>query len=412
MKVEDVDLRRIKSTLIINYCGRSGSYLLSNLMDGHSEILSCPPHSLNKVIENIMTIKFDIKNHTQIMTSDSIIEDIVKCQPFLFRDADHTVLTDDFEEELQLATECDERYERANHKKAPKISASPNSEIGVKKGKFREIAKILIEVHLKNYSEELTVSDIFSLIHWAYALGLNRKISTNNPIICFQRHTWIPQEYLRPIADSVINPIFVTTIRRFEDALDSHLQIMTPEFETQEETWRVLTTQFAYNLSKKHINLPQWAIKFEDMHVNTEELVRKLCQKLDMTFQPILLETTLDNQIYFFDSNGVPKTGTNKNLTRAQKFNNLSIPDIIFLNLLFCKHYQFYSYEFHPTTLDFVECDPTSLTSQDLISFLVEIERSGRSYLANLKTDILKQTPTLLQLVKQDFNPLELINPL
>ena len=58
MKVEDVDLRRIKSTLIINYCGRSGSYLLSNLMDGHSEILSCPPHSLNKVIENIKLSSF------------------------------------------------------------------------------------------------------------------------------------------------------------------------------------------------------------------------------------------------------------------------------------------------------------------------------------------------------------------
>lgn len=408
MNIEDVDLRRIKSTLVIMYCGRSGSYLLSNLLDGHSETLSCPPHSVDKLIENIVLMIGDAKKHALPITPDYLIHKIVNNHPFLFKETDHTILTEDFEEELRLATDNNADLKETGSAKGSKITATSNSEIGVDKVKFCYLAKSLMKFHLERYAEALTVSDIFSLVHWSYALALGHKISTKNPTICWQRHVHIPPNWVDLMATSVTNPVFVTIVRQFEDALDSHLEVMAPEFENKEDNWRVLTSQFAYNLGKKDIDIPQWAIRFEDMHINTEPLMRHLCQRLGVNFEPILLETTLDNQIYFFDKDGEPKTGTNKNLKRSAKFDNLSVPDIIFLNLLFCKHYEFYDYEFHPALLDFVECDPTSLSGQDLTDFLTGIQQSGKSYLGNvlIETDF----QSVAQIAQQEFKPLELIN--
>ena len=408
MNIEDIDLRRIKSTLVIMYCGRSGSYLLSNLMDGHSEVLSCPPHAIDKVIENIILIIGDAKRNSLTITPDYLVDKIVNNHPFLFKDTDHTLLTEDFEEELRLATDNNDDLKKTSSTKGSKVTATSNSEIGVDKAKFCKIAKSLMKFHLESYAEGLTVSEIFSLVHWSYALALGRKIATENPTICWQRHAHIPLNWVDLMAKSVINPIFVTTVRRFEDALDSHLEVMVPEFESKEDNWQVLTSQLAYNLSKKDVDIPQWAIRFEDMHINTEALVRHLCNRLEINFEPILLETTLDNQIYFFDNNGKPRTGTNKDLKRSSRFDNLRVSDIIFLNLLLCKHYNFYGYEFHPATIQFIECDPTSLSSQDLIYFLEGIEKSGKSYLANVlaKTDF----QSINYLVQQYFKPLELIS--
>ena len=134
--VEEVDLRMIKSTLVIMYCGRSGSYLLSNLMDGHSEILSCPPHSIAKVIENISVILLDARKKSQLVTPDYLVKGIVEHQPFLFKETDHTILTDDFEEELRLITSPEEEFQATTFIKGPKSIVTQNSEIGVNKSKF------------------------------------------------------------------------------------------------------------------------------------------------------------------------------------------------------------------------------------------------------------------------------------
>ena len=410
MNIEDVDLRRIKSTLVIMYCGRSGSYLLSNLMDGHSEVLSCPPHSVDQLIETIVKLIFEAKQNCVTLSPKNFIDEIVKKHFNLFKETDHTLLTEDFEEELRIATQFDDDSNESDYKKEFEITATSNSEIGVDKTKFCKIAKMLAALHQDKY-EEFTIPDIFSLVHWSYALALGRKISTDKPTICWQRHTIVPLEILNLVAGCVINPIFVNTIRRFEDALDSHIAVMTPHFKCKDDMGRVLVNEFAYNLSSKNIAIPQWAIRFEDMHINTEALMRQLCLRLDINFERILLETTLDNQIYFFDNNGKSRTGTNKDLKRSLHFDNLSIPDIIFLNLLFCKHYKFYGYALHPATLEFVECDPSSLSSQDLLHFLTGIQQSGRSYLANLRTDCKLETNyQLTHMAKQEFKPLELIS--
>ena len=408
MNIEDVDLRSVKSTLVIMYCGRSGSYLFSNLMDGHSEVLSCPPNAVDKLIENILLTINSAKRSSEALTTDFLIDKIVEDHPFLFKETDHTFLTEDFDKVPCLETDFDNELTNSNQIKKSKVIVASNSDIGVDKAKFCKIAMTLMGLHLEKHRNQLIVSDIFSLVHWSYALALGHQISTDSPTICWQRHGHLPPDFVDIIAEGVINPVFITTVRRFEDALDSHIEVMASEFNSNEDNWRVLLSQFAYNLNRKDIIIPQWAIRFEDMHINTEALMRHVCQRLEMNFEPILLETTLDNEIYFFDNNGKPETGTNKNLRRTTKFKNLSVPDILFLNLLLCKHYDFYGYEFHPATIDFIECNPVSLSGQQLTDFLTAIQQSEKSYLGNVLVETHFQS--VASMAQQEFKPLELIS--
>jgi hypothetical protein len=57
-EISEIDLRQVKATLVVMHNGRSGAHLFSNLMDNHSEILSCPPDSLQWIVENIHSKSF------------------------------------------------------------------------------------------------------------------------------------------------------------------------------------------------------------------------------------------------------------------------------------------------------------------------------------------------------------------
>lgn len=384
----EVDLRNIKSTLVVGYVGRSGSYLFSNLIDGHSEILSCPPHSITQIIENIAKIQTTNKNNLKSVDPELIIKKIAEMHQFLFNDANH---------ETKLGK-----------------TVLNMKVIGVDRKKFCKIAYLLIESHLEKYNGTLLHSDIFSLVHWSYALAIGKKVSTNSPTICWQRHSIITPELEQLILSNIPNPILITTVRRLEDALDSHLFVMSKTesfislFENHDHMNSVLLSHFAFGLIKRKINIPALAIRFEDMHHNTEDLMRKLCKRLDLRFEAILLKTTLDQEIYYFESNGELKTGSNKKLKRKETFELLTIPDLVTLNILFCRHYKLYGYAFHQATINFVGCCPTTLKYKDLILLLQGIDQSGKSYLMSIFKN---SNLSLFKMLEVDFSrePLELI---
>ena len=170
MSVEYIDLRRIKSTLVIMSGGRNGTYLLSNLLDGQYEILSCPPLTIDKVIENFILRVSNTNRDSITITPDYPIDTIVNKYLCLFKETNHTVLTEDFENELRLTEEFNDGLKRNNHKKGSEITTTSNSEIGVDKEKFCKIVKTLIVLHLEKYNNELSVSNIFHLFIWFCAL--------------------------------------------------------------------------------------------------------------------------------------------------------------------------------------------------------------------------------------------------
>ena len=319
MRIDQIDLRKIRSTLIVLYCGRSGSYLFSNLMDYHPEVLSCPPNALENIIEHLIKTLFSYQKDPTLYTPDKLID--------------------------QLISDCPNLFIKINKKKMSEdLVHGPAT--GVSREIFREKAISLLMLHINKHGFPVLCSDLFSLIHWAYALSLGREITTKQPIICWQRHNVVTVEKAPIYASNVINPLFVTAVRRFEDALDSHLSVMKSHFDYKQELCESIFAQFAFTLCQKDIPSPQYAIKFEDMHRNTEKLMSAVCKILAINFDPILLETTLDGTPYYFEkSPGNFVTGVNKNHKKKVAFDLLNESDLLLLNLLLQRDYIFYDYE-------------------------------------------------------------------
>ena len=390
--VQHIDLKNIKSTLIVTYCGRSGSYLFSNLMDSHPEVLSCPPDSLSKSLDSITKMFRHIQNNPSSFTLEHFIEELILEHPNLFIET--------------------------NRKKMGRIGEEKLA--GVPKEIFRSFAKALIMVHVTRYRTPLSVADIFSLIHWAYALAAGRKMSMKAPIICWQRHTIIL--HLDSFhKEQLVNPIFITAIRRFEDSLDSHLWHMENlldangeiTFASKQKLCDVLVSQFISNLIRKPAQVHHYAIKFEDMHLNTDMIMMKVCNLLDIDFNPILLKTTLDGKPYHFEkSPGQFVTGVNKNLKKKSKYDILHASDVLLLNLLLGRYYVHYGYEFSNVFSNELEFDPNGeITELTIMNLINQTNHFKESYLLepmltdNSVINLSKIIPALPR-----FSQIELIN--
>ena len=260
---------------------------------------------------------------------------------------------------------------------------------GVPKETFRSFAKALMMVHVTRYRTPLSVSDILSLIHWAYALAAGREMSVKAPIICWQRHSIVTHSQSAVYEQQLVNPIFITAVRRFEDSLDSHLLHMENllnangeiTFANKQNLCDVLVSQFIANLIRKPGH--HYAIKFEDMHINTDIIMRKVCDLLDINFDPILLETTLDGDAYHFEkASGQFVTGVNKDLKKKLTYDILNASDVLLLNLILRRYYVHYGYEFSDLFLNELELDPNDeITEPTIMNLVNQTSHFAKSYL-------------------------------
>ena len=395
-QVASIDLRRIKSTLVVTHNARSGAHLFSNLLDNHSEIMSCPPDSLPWIIEKIDTKCFKSIIKVDKVVPQELVSWIITHCPLLFK----TVNNETTNKSMPV------REDLSGFRVTVSMLVTTDT--------FRLIAESLIAAHMKKYNNEIKAIDILSLIHWTYALARGRVISTDTPIICWQRHNFIPNKALANIISNTINPIFVTTIRQFEDALDSFLSWLRPQYKTKTQMFRVCVISFACNLNKRQTSAPQWAVKFEDMHTNTDTLMKNICEKLNIEFEPTLLETTLDGEPCIWNVRSKLITGTNKKLRRRDKFTILNNADIIFINLLFASRYKHFGYSYQDATIKFTNSDPSNLSFDNLVRCLEAVQVSGRSYLANLTfetnpDDLLNLRNILSHSWHPDLQPIDLI---
>ena len=396
IKLKDIDLRKIKSTLVITHNGRSGSHLLSNLLDNHSEVLSCPQDSLQWVMEKIDASFSDGVVQNIETYPKELVDWIITNFPLLFK----SIIQDNkvpILERLDIS--------------GLQIFSSMLVEVEL----FREIAEKLLVSHLERYENHISGFDILPLIHWAYALARGRRITTYTPIISWPRHNFITNYALDAIETHIISPIFLTTIRQPEDALDSILTWLKLHFKTKKVMFREIISSFAYNYNKRQTVFPQWAIRFEDIHRNTEGLMKNLCARLYIHFEPTLLETTVDGEQSVWQVRGQSVTGTNKNLVKKDTFATLTLADVVFLNLLFTRYYGHFGYEMNARTIQFINFNPAMLKKDSAIMFLSAIQDSKHSYLANLtfdspKDDLLNLRTLLGNTWNLAKEPLELIS--
>tara|TARA_X000000950_G_scaffold283225_1_gene383607 strand:+ start:4184 stop:5239 length:1056 start_codon:yes stop_codon:yes gene_type:complete len=313
-----IDLRKIKKIVCVTYCGRSGSYLLSNLLDGHSNLLSCPPHSLHyspfKINNLLQTLS---KN--QKLSIENITQEVANSHPFLFKNAEHHLM-------------LGEIYK--------------NKSVGVDKNLFcRNLAKLLKD-HSEKYNQ-INSRDIFIALHWAYSLCIQNGEIYKKTSVIWQQHIPLDNQQSKFLESTFPEMVFLTAIRRLENSLDSHLQhhFVEKPNATEDKMFVNILNQFILSISKNHTSIPQHAIKFEDIHLKTEMVGKKLCELLEIPFESVLKSTTLDNETFLFSKNGKTISGFNSSLNTEVKTSILTEIDVAFFQVLFNKHLTSYEYD-------------------------------------------------------------------
>lgn len=322
--LENIDLRHLKHIAAICYAGRSGSYLLSNLFDGHSSLLSCPPHALHNspfTLYNIL--KYIVER--RISDLDTMISLIVQNHPLLFKDANH-------EEFLG--------------------KPYANIPVGVNKEKFISNALVILNSHIKKY-DSFGVQDLFVLVHWAYESCKENCNFPKNPSIIWQRHLPLSEKQGRFLKTEFDSFLTLTCVRRLECAIDSHLvhHIYEKPKGTKEEVFKLILHQFCSSIQKKNAGYPQFAIKFEDLHLNTRNVMQKLSDLIGVSYEKIFEETTLDREPFYFYKNGEMITGTNKTLPTKSVLKVLTQADVQFFQIYFSKFYEAYLYDVEPSNM-------------------------------------------------------------
>lgn len=312
----------------VGFNGRSGSFLLSNLLDGSKNVLSCPPNSLKGNI--LLKIRNVIKNNRP----ENWIEKINELTPELFLHDDEV-----------------------------------NKNIGVSQDEYSKILSNLIDNTLENLltvdASKLT-GDIFKLIHLAYAISKGHDVS-DKLIIVWQQH--MPFTELRAkIAVQAFGSLkAITCVRHPLMTLDSHFFHMYCENDDP-----LLRKSLSYKLAASYFNsLAEWnykagikhlAVKFEDIHMNTELIMKSLSKELGIEYSQSMKETTLDGTPYYFKGARGIITGTNPKINKSNSPKILSKIDIDFLKALLWKVADFYGY-------DFDEVEPSSNTENIIIDY-------------------------------------------
>ena len=357
--MNNLNLRAVKKTVVITHAGRSGSFLLHNLIDGHPAVLSHPPETLTNLELHIYSIfekyrKHLIKSknepdqhHQSIQLSNvglrlsesnygTFTKDLVSYMPNIFKEWNT----------LPDAPPAHFKY----------IDSS--SAIGVEMKRFISAVMVLLRHHFENY-DILLPSDLFALVFYSYFIASGKGEISDTPILVWQKHGGVYGN----IDDIIIDPVSITTIRRPEDALDSWVAAYmdrwsdpsiarkhySESFDSIPECYAQCVRSTVAGLLPKPWANSQYAIRFEDMHRHTESLMKKVCEIIGIQWHPILLETTLDGKrvgfIHWYGGD-IKKvtTGLNKNIEPTTTFKFIGLQDIWQLQAFFGRFFSKFHY--------------------------------------------------------------------
>jgi hypothetical protein len=248
-KFEDIrhfDVAGMERAAAICVCGRSGSYLLASYLDGHNNVVMLPTFRANRIYEFF-------EHYRSLSLHDKLIA--------------YAVLMDFFEGEFSIAA-----------------------------ADYYAAVKALFDVYGK-WSPEFLESrrTFFQLLHVVYCVALGRRPASPHPLIVYQFHDWNDQLARRFVEDfpkarfihTVRDPI--TSISRGFDAWWDGKGVLIAR--------HVIRQQTKADRPHPGMETRTRAIRFEDLHLHLEKIMRAVADWLGLPYRSSLLDSTF---------NGVP----------------------------------------------------------------------------------------------------------
>ena len=309
IKAENLKQQDIKKLVCITYCGVSGSYLLSNLLDWQSNSLSVPPSA-------IFWAASSIKRMLDLSRPD-LARPHIDIKKFVNK------IPDAFPELFSRIDIHGQIVER---------------DFGVEVNRFSEVLRELL-IKEQEYSERIDVTSAFKSLQLAYAISKDRKFSTKHPAIFWQRHLPLTNSKLKQIKKDIPELASLVCVRRFDLALDRHLSMYLTS--ANMPTWaakaKILIKQFGHATCMDTKTIEVAAVKFEDLHCRPEHMITQIFEHYGIDCDcEIDTRTTCDGKIYVYTaSNGEETrstTGTDPTRAALRNYKFLTWFDRLWIN--------------------------------------------------------------------------------
>jgi hypothetical protein len=290
--LRDYDAPGMDRAATICHWGRSGSVLLASYFDGHDDIITLP----NQTSEYAYPFCGEYQ-------SLSLWEKLVAYPAY-----------------SQI---------RKGNAGDLFLKNNPDGDFAVEPAHYFASVQALFAIYGDAPVEDLQARRrFFQFLHVAYAGALDRPAVNPRPLMISAQH-WINGGLAQALVDDFPDARFLHTIRDPISALDSWLE--------RHFTWQFrdnpdLTSGYRYPALDALRDLLSWdaghrglqertrAIRFEDMHLAPERIMRRLAEWLAVPYRSCLLDSTLNGRPYVVEAGGRSWVGPNPaNVRRRSK---------------------------------------------------------------------------------------------
>jgi hypothetical protein len=302
---QDYDVLQMDRVVAILMWGRSGSLLLSSYLDGHDEVLMLPETWSQRLYE--------------------------------------------FFERYRRLPLCDKLIGYAAYE--PDYPVFFKGDFAIQPAQYYAAVQAILECCRPWPAEFLESRRAFFLfVHIAYNLALGRRLATRTPVIVYAQHQR-DNEVAKHVIQDFPRAKFVHTIRDPISSCDGLFQYHFKFVETHTPAHGFLPTLPYMALScltgqdRPHDGMEARTrtVRFEDLHSDTPETMRDLCDWLGLPHRPTLVDSTFNGIPYVVKRDG--KAWTGRRLEQLQRHSwNLSRKDQALLFALFYENFVEWDY--------------------------------------------------------------------
>ena len=193
----------------------------------------------------------------------------------------------------------------------------------------------------------------FQFLHAAFALGTGAVPATPRPLMLYAQH-WVDADLAQRFVEDFPDAQFVHTIRDPITAIDSWFDRQTqlylgeaggrPEHAPYLNPAASAVLSFlAWDHPHRGLEARSRAVRFEDMHLAPDALMRRLAAWLKIADDPCLRQSTWLGKPYVVEVGGVPWCGPNP-ANAARRSRNLTAADRLVLFALLNENFRTWSY--------------------------------------------------------------------
>jgi hypothetical protein len=176
----------------------------------------------------------------------------------------------------------------------------------------------------------------------AYSLALGRRPASPHPLMVFDQHWWNAERAGRFVEDFP-QARFLHTVRDPISSYDRTFEHSSRDPWFVDEPWRLIRRFTKSDVPHLGMASRTRAIRFEDLHNNTAEIMSRLADWLGLPYQASLLKSTFNGTPWVVERAGVTWSGSRPE--QALRFSrNISFTDKIILFAMFYENFVAWNY--------------------------------------------------------------------